>query len=297
MPLAEAASSSQSGEEDQTGIPRGHGAQAVVVDRDCWYGIMYLTHLEEVPLDHRSPRGQGVSTASPSRPQPTAGSGPRPGVHLRQPVLRPSRSGPGEVRDAAPGSRGRRVGQPGSRRLRLLATVLLRGEGGLRSRRPARPVAPAPGTEAGAQAHRGGRRPAPGGAGLRPIPECRADGSTARGGARAPGASPQRGTGAGPATKKGAAAETVNAPQRPDELVRGYEALRAHATGELPAVTPRGLALFLAAGFPVWMKAWTPVTASTPPAPRDDREVRASFGGEVVQLLTEMALGCRRRWA
>jgi hypothetical protein len=86
----------------------------------------------------------------------------------------------------------------------------------------------------------------------------------------------------------------VNAAQRPDELVRGYEALRAQATGELPAVTPRGLALFLTAGFPAWMKVLTPVT---PPAPRDDREVRASFGGEVVKLLTEMALGCRRRWA
>jgi hypothetical protein len=91
----------------------------------------------------------------------------------------------------------------------------------------------------------------------------------------------------------------VNAAQRPDELVRGYEALRAQATGELPAVTPRGLALFLMAGFPAWMKAWTPVTppGPTPPAPRDDREVRASFGGEVVKLLTEMALGGRRRWA
>jgi hypothetical protein len=91
----------------------------------------------------------------------------------------------------------------------------------------------------------------------------------------------------------------VNARGRSDEMRRGYEALRAQATGGLPAVTPRGLALFLAAGFPDWMKAWTPVTPPTPatPAPRADREARASVGGEVVQLLTEMALGCRRRWA
>jgi hypothetical protein len=82
-------------------------------------------------------------------------------------------------------------------------------------------------------------------------------------------------------------------------MKRGYEALRAQATGELPAVTPRGLALFLAAGSPAWMKAWAPLTppAPTTPAPRGDREARASFGGEVVKLLTEMALGCRRRWA
>ena len=91
----------------------------------------------------------------------------------------------------------------------------------------------------------------------------------------------------------------MNAHERPDELGRGYEALRAQATGELPAVTPRGLALFLAAGFPAWMTAWAPLTppASTTPARRGDREVRISLGGEVVQLLTEMALGCQRRWA
>jgi hypothetical protein len=90
----------------------------------------------------------------------------------------------------------------------------------------------------------------------------------------------------------------VNARTRSDELEHGYEALRAQATGELPAVTPRGLTLFLTAGFPAWMQAWAPLTppAPTKPLPRDDREVRASLGGEVVRLLTEMALGCRRRW-
>jgi hypothetical protein len=91
----------------------------------------------------------------------------------------------------------------------------------------------------------------------------------------------------------------VNSHGRFDEMERGYEALRAQATGELPAVTPRGLTLFLTAGFPAWMKAWTPLTAPVPrtPMPRVDRDVRANLGVEVVQLLTEMALGCRRGWA
>lgn len=91
----------------------------------------------------------------------------------------------------------------------------------------------------------------------------------------------------------------MNARGRSDEMKRAYEALRAQANGNLPAVTPRGLALFLAAGFPAWMKAWAPLTPSAPatPAPGADRETRASVGGEVVHLLTEMALGCRRRWA
>jgi hypothetical protein len=79
----------------------------------------------------------------------------------------------------------------------------------------------------------------------------------------------------------------------------GYEALRAQATGELPAVTPRGLAVFMAAGFPAWMTAWAPLTPPVPTrsSPRGDREVQVSLGGEVVRLLTEMALGCQRRWA
>ena len=82
------------------------------------------------------------------------------------------------------------------------------------------------------------------------------------------------------------------------ELTPAYEALRAHATGAVPASTPRGLALFLAAGFPDWMAAWTPLAPAAPTS-------RLAVGGpdmpvgrrgkEVVQLLTEMALGCQRR--
>src|SRR5215467_11963260 len=233
---------------------------------------MCLTPLEEVQLGRRFPRGQGISTASSSRPQPAVASCSRPRIHLRQPVLRPPRSGPGQVRDVAPGPRGRRVGQPGGSRVRLLSTVLLRGQGGLRGGRSARPAAAAPRAEAGAQALRRGRRLASGSAGLRPVTELRSDGGAARDGARAPGASPQRGTGLDPAPKKGAPAEAVNASARPDEMKRSYEALRAQASGALPAVTPRGLALFLTAGFPAWMKAWTPPASKTP-APRGDREV------------------------
>ncbi len=91
----------------------------------------------------------------------------------------------------------------------------------------------------------------------------------------------------------------MNASERPDQLARGYEALRAQATGELASVTPRGLSLFLAAGFPAWMKAWAPLTPTTPTTSvaRGDRELPLGLGGEVVRLLTEMALGCQRRWA
>lgn len=87
--------------------------------------------------------------------------------------------------------------------------------------------------------------------------------------------------------------------RQPDELTLAYEALRAQATGELPAVTPRGLTLFLLAGLPAWMRAWTPVTAAAPPTRtvRSDQGVPVAVASDVVRLLTEMALGCQRRWA
>jgi hypothetical protein len=85
--------------------------------------------------------------------------------------------------------------------------------------------------------------------------------------------------------------------QSTGELTLAYEALRAQATGQLPAVSPRGLALFLMAGFPDWIKAWSPLApalAKTTAAP-PRREPPVVPGNEVVHLLTEMALGCQRR--
>jgi hypothetical protein len=91
----------------------------------------------------------------------------------------------------------------------------------------------------------------------------------------------------------------VNVRDHPDDLAGAYEALRAQATGQLPSTTPRGLALLLASGVPAWLKAWAPLAppAYTTPAQRGDHEIPAGLGGEVARLLTEMALGCQRRWA
>ena len=85
--------------------------------------------------------------------------------------------------------------------------------------------------------------------------------------------------------------------QSAGDLTPAYEALRAQATGQLPAVTPRGLALFLATGFPDWMKAWAPLAPTVPKTPTaaHHREPLVGLGEEVVQLLTEMAWGCQRR--
>lgn len=92
----------------------------------------------------------------------------------------------------------------------------------------------------------------------------------------------------------------MNQPAPPGELERAYEALRAQATGQLAPATPRGLALFLAGGLPVWMTAWAspaPPPAAAPPTPTagGPRLVLAGLSVELVRVLTEMALGGQRR--
>lgn len=83
------------------------------------------------------------------------------------------------------------------------------------------------------------------------------------------------------------------------ELTFAYEALREQATGGLPSSTPRGMALFVAAGCPAWMHAWQPVAVAAPttssPA-RNPAESPAGSRAEVIQVLTEMALACQKRW-
>jgi len=90
----------------------------------------------------------------------------------------------------------------------------------------------------------------------------------------------------------------MNAPAPAAELEQAYEALRAQATGQLAAVTPRGLALFLAGGLAAWLVVWArPAPAPAPPTPTTDapRLVLAGLSLELVRVLTEMALGGQRR--
>lgn len=86
----------------------------------------------------------------------------------------------------------------------------------------------------------------------------------------------------------------MKSPSSPADLLQAYEGLRAHALGQLPAGTLRGLALFLDGGMPSWMNAWARLApCSTPPAPAgsSDRPPLDALGGELVRVLTEMALG------
>jgi hypothetical protein len=78
------------------------------------------------------------------------------------------------------------------------------------------------------------------------------------------------------------------------ELAVAYEALRAHALGQVPTSTLRGLSLFLAAGLPSWVAAWTDLVPASRPAPPHSECTHAPAGidAEMVRLLVGMALNC-----
>ena len=74
------------------------------------------------------------------------------------------------------------------------------------------------------------------------------------------------------------------------DLSQGYEALRAQAVGEIPSVTPRGLAVFINDGLPSWMRACAPTSrpsATAIPAASSGQVSRlTSLSVELVRLLT-----------
>lgn len=84
-----------------------------------------------------------------------------------------------------------------------------------------------------------------------------------------------------------------------DDLAQGYEALRAQAVGELAALTPRGLGVFMRAGLPGWMAAFPPSQPTRPRASPAGAPIRRldGLGVELVSVLAAMALGCQRRCA
>jgi hypothetical protein len=84
----------------------------------------------------------------------------------------------------------------------------------------------------------------------------------------------------------------------PVEVAQAYEALRAQALGQAPAVTPRGLALFLRVGLAGWMPACAPRAPAAPAARSSAGRPRTppvELTAELVRVLTEMALGGHRR--
>lgn len=82
-----------------------------------------------------------------------------------------------------------------------------------------------------------------------------------------------------------------------DDLVAGYEAMRAQCLGGLPAESLRGLAVVLTQGLPAWIRAWAaPTSVAARPVP-PAATTGTGVGAEMVRLLTEMVLGGGRRLA
>lgn len=86
--------------------------------------------------------------------------------------------------------------------------------------------------------------------------------------------------------------------RRPQEMALAYETLRAAATSKSYMGDPVGKALVLAAGLPGWLWAWEPlqpVIAAPASSLSSRHDIPLGLGGDVVQLLTEMALACTTR--
>ncbi len=79
------------------------------------------------------------------------------------------------------------------------------------------------------------------------------------------------------------------------DLLAGYEALRAQATGAVPAATPRGLSVLARAGLTAWMHALAPTARAGEPVRHTATRESTGFGAELVSLLTEMALSSQGR--
>jgi hypothetical protein len=91
----------------------------------------------------------------------------------------------------------------------------------------------------------------------------------------------------------------VSAAASADELMHAYEALRAEALGQLPALTPRGRGVLLRGGLVAWMRALPPLAAPPAGRSRAAAPVTAPADGrrELVDVLAAMALGAGRGWS
>lgn len=84
-------------------------------------------------------------------------------------------------------------------------------------------------------------------------------------------------------------------------LIQWYEDLRAQATGQIPAATPRGLSLLLNHGLPAWIAACSLVTPDPAPASAvssasvTSARPLAAKSAELVGVLIEMVQSGLRR--
>ena len=183
-----------------------------------------------------------------------------------QRLLRPVRSAPGQVRDAAPGTRGGGVGERGHEALGALATDVLVGAAGLRVERPARPPFLTPRAAGAAQARaRGGRGTARGARGAAPAEFVRARGAGAR---------PVRDLGAPVQHRPRSGAEKQppvtdvrrrRAPSDAGHCTIRYEQLRDRAVRAGPVQDRNGVAVLARRGVAAWLGVLAGLARRAPP--------------------------------
>ena len=230
-------------------------------------------------------RSQARTSQPPRRSQSTSRARARPPIR-RGRVLRCPRSGPDQIRDAAPGTGRARLQSQGRRSVRYVAPDALSGRGGTRARRPGRPVAQAARPQGGAQAQRqshGLYREAPT---QRRIDACAGPGAGDRISARAIGSSTQYRTRAR-AQKKTVAESTPE--WLPQAAAASYEALRAEVISG--KTRPAGVAALrfhgMAQGLALLLNNPAPSGA---PAPKVESSKPMQRDNEFIRVLANIVL-------
>ncbi len=246
---------------------------------------------------------EGQILAGIPDPQPDAWQGAGRVVSCRT-IFRSSRSGAGQVRDAAAGTDRERVGNGGLAGVRLFANGLLPGIGIVSTGWPTRPDSRPTGTAWGAQAYQGCHEVSRRRIRARRIASNDGFGRIASPAIQTGGPSAERGAGSCP-EKKGAlkqvrCRDTLPIVASSDRWASRYEDLRQYAVRQDDR-GGWGIALFRHRGTVAWMKAWpateeSPTAADNVPAIKEGTpvgmvEVPATLCREAILILVEMIVG------
>jgi len=169
-------------------------------------------------------------------------------------VFRSPRPCSGQVRNAAPSRNRGSAGEPVSRRLWVLPTVLLPGAGEFSTGRPAGVDAPEARSQESSQAYRRGARIYPPSPSARSLVTLGGSGFAYPGTLWHRGSSTQHRTRFGARSKKTAVNEALPPPTAGQDWVARYEQLRKDALSQGTGGS-FGLVLFLRQGMTAWMRA------------------------------------------
>src|ERR1700757_2109708 len=262
---------------------------------------MIIIALTRLRYQHLAPHGQESDPrsqvqsssargllASPSR----AGQGRNV---LNTGILRPSRLGSGQVRDATPGAKRRTGREPVGSPLRLVTPIVLSSAGGIRTGRPAGTNATQARTEKGTQAHRRSACFHPPSTAGGFFSRCPRSGFAGQKQIRYHRSSTQHRARFDAQSKKTAVNEDPSPCIAQQDWVPCYEQLRSEALSRCHGMSRGfGLAVLLREGITAWMRACSGAVAPPAPAfaqPDSTDRLPWNMRTEAVLILAEMLLG------